>query len=229
MPDLSWKPYFYSAAEGKSEPGFAKEMLLHCFKKLEVNSKAIPSSIKRVEHLLKYGKADLWVMSYRQGREEWLEYGKIPLFVDGYAMFVHKNSLKSVSNLGDLNGLKVGTLLGLHVSKPYKEWHEQLEEHAKPLTFTSEEQLLKKLLTREIDVAITSVIPFLAYAELYSFTDDIQISGKPLRERNYYVVLSKNGKNISDQKLFLDKIDNCLIGLKNSPTMNNIRARYFSN
>lgn len=226
MPNVSWNPYFFSTDESKHKRGYAMEMLQHCFSEVDIKTTLIPSVVKRTEHLLKHGRIDIWVMSHRSGREEWLDYGKEPIFEDGYAMFVSSNSSINVNSVNDLNGLKVGSLLGLHVTQAYQEWKAKQPAHRRPIDFPNEEKLLKKLLDNQIDVAVMSIVPFQAYAKQHNASSQIKMIGQPLRLKEYFAVLSKKGKNIPNKKAFLKVLDQCLKTLKRSNHINQIRKRY---
>ena len=228
IPDISWEPYFFQAAPSPTRQGYAMEILQNCIDRQEIDIKRIPSAIKRTEHLLKHGGADLWVMSRRDGRDEWLDYSTEPLFEDGYAMFVRSDFNINVKDIKDLDNLRVGSVLGLHVTKPYQEWKARQPEHHKPLEVIHEQELLLKLINKKVDVAITSITPFLSYAKYHDVVKDIRISGKPLRVKSYYTVLSKEGKNIPKRKSFLRKLDQCIRELKKSSYIENLKMRYFS-
>ncbi|MDV7340323.1 transporter substrate-binding domain-containing protein [Terasakiella sp. A23] len=225
MPDLEWMPYFIKAENQVSGQGYAMDMLQKCFDEDQIKVKHVATSMKRAMQLMRDGSLDLWVFSHRKGREDWLEYSEVPLLYDGYGVFVRADSDFKYTEMKDLIGLKVGTLLGLKVSDEFQQFNAQ---HGVS-HFSNERGLLLRLIQGHIDVAVIGMGAFSAVAKLENALDQIKLSGKPIRAKNYFATVSKRSKNITDRKAFLRDLDNCLSRLKSSIFIDGLYETYFAN
>ncbi len=229
IPDHHWPPYFTQSDEFSHHQGYAMDKIRYCLADMNVKVKRVPSSIKRTEYLLRRGSVDLWVMSNRDGREEWLEFGRIPVFEDGYAIFRATFSLLRFKKLEDLNGLRVGTLLGLKISDGFQNWQKKMRPSQRAKEYSNVEGLLQKLINGQLDAAVTSIGPFYATAIDENVLDEITMVGRPLRQQGYFVVLSKKADHIKDKRAFLKKIDACLAAPENQALMKSLKTSYFGN
>jgi ABC-type amino acid transport substrate-binding protein len=226
IPDHSWAPYFTSSTLPAKEQGLAMNKIQFCLGEMNVEVKRVGSSIKRTEYLLRRGGVDLWVMSYRQGRGKWLEYSGVPLFSDGYAIFRSTYSLHKFDDLDDLRGLRVGTLLGLRVSDEFQAWKKGLKKQQRPVDYSSEQALLRKLINGDLDAAVTSIGPFYAAAAKDKVRDELTMTEPALSQREYFVVLSRKATRIKNKPEFLRVLDACLVAEKNQKNFKAIDARY---
>lgn len=217
LPKLTWAPYFMHDG-GQLGHGYGVEVLDRCVARNGFSYRFIETSLNRSMHQLKEGALDFWVMSQRPGREDWLDYSGEPLFIDSYAMFVRQDFRGQIEQLSDLNGLRVGTMLGLKVSDDFQAYVAGLPKSLKPVEALDEKALLKRLEMGHIDVAVIGTAPFLATARRLNLSHQVKVVGKPLRQKPYYLVVSKKSSKLPDSRAFLVGFDLCLKALKQTPS-----------
>ncbi len=220
-----WPPYFF---KGKSQglPGFGREVLAHCIPKTGFKVQFTFYPVKRMYAYLEKGEIDLALFSYKKSREEFLHYGREPLFISGYRPVVRADSGIQIQSISDFDGLKLGHLAGLKYSRDFFSYLEKRRAKGTLVTGTTGDSCLKMLTRGMIDVFVDTGDTVRWRARQMGVKDKITILSYDIRTRPYYVTLSRRSPRITDKQGFLEKLDLCLKQMKADGTYGKISAKY---
>jgi polar amino acid transport system substrate-binding protein len=174
------------------------------------------------------GEIDITVYSYKEEREESLHYGKEVLFNSEYGFVVRADSDIKIDKLDDLSPYLMGHLAGLSYTPELKKIIDDKADIGEVVTGYSLKAMFAQLLA---DIPRFEIMPnskhtFYWEAKKLGLEDKIKILDYNIKNKAYYITVSKNSNNIKNPNEFLDKIDACLREIKYNGTYENILARY---
>lgn len=116
--DNDWKPWYF-AGEVRDKAGFAKDVIRHCVGQTGCQSDFRHFPIARMKAMMKRGRMDASIFSFKPHRKSFLVYSKEPIFREIYVPFVRKDSGVTIKKLSDFDGLRIGHLNGLTYSREF--------------------------------------------------------------------------------------------------------------
>jgi ABC-type amino acid transport substrate-binding protein len=225
--DIQWPPYFMINAKEEGS-GLGKDIISLCVQRggYQVEYRELP--IKRTHHFMEEGEIDITVYSYKEKRKEILYYGKEALFNSEYGFMVRTDSDIKINKLADLEPYVIGHLAGLSYTPELKKIIDAKDEIGKGVTGYSLKAMFSQLLakTPRFEIMADSKITLLWQAKKLGVTDKIKVLDYSIKNKDYYITVSKRSKNIKKPKDFLNKIDICLRDIKQSGDLKVILARY---
>lgn len=229
--DNEWPPYFFSPSQTYNDIeyiGIAKELLNACIlpSEYQINYRKLP--IKRTHVYMQSGQLDLAVYSYKAEREQYVVYGKEPIFTSEYGFAVKSGSNISISSLDDLSPLIIGNLAGLAYTKELRDIIEHKRVFNQVVDSYSIAALFGQLLATpaRIQIIPESKETLFWQTQVMNLQDEIDILDYQIKAKQYFVTLSKNSKHVKDDTTFLSDIDNCLKAAKNSGLYQSIVSKY---
>ncbi len=222
-----WPPYIFWAKPG--EPvGIATELLGMCIPQTGYEIKIESYPVKRMFTYLEEGKVDVSVFSYKKEREEFLFYGKEPLFSSGYRPVVLAGKNIQIRTLQDFDKLRLGHLEGLKYSKEFYDYIESRRKKGDLLIATTEDSYLRMLLNNMIDIFVDTEGTTLWRAKEMNVLDKIRVLDFDIQTQNYFVVVSKKSPKIKDIPTFLQQTDECLKKAKADGRYDAVIRKYMS-
>jgi ABC-type amino acid transport substrate-binding protein len=225
--DIQWPPYFMINAEQEGA-GLGKDIINLCVQRggYQVEYHELP--IKRTHHFMEVGEVDITVYSYKEKRKEILYYGKEALFNSEYGFMVRRNSDIKIDKLADLEPYVIGHLAGLSYTPELKKIINNKDEIGEVVTGYSLKAMFSQLLakTPRFEIMADSKITFHWQAKKLGVADKIKVLDYNIKNKAYYITVSKRSKNIKNPKDFLNKIDICLRDIKQSGEFKAILAHY---
>jgi polar amino acid transport system substrate-binding protein len=225
--DIHWPPYFMIDAEQEGS-GLGKDIINACLPRIGYQVEYNELPIKRTHHFMEMGEIDITVYSYKEKRKEILFYGKEVLFNSEYGFMVRENSEIKIATLNDLSPYVMGHLAGLSYTPKLKKIIQDKDERGEVVTGYSLEAMFAQLLAEipRFDIMADSKKTFYWQAKKLGVTDKIKVLDYSIKNKAYYITVSKRSKNIKKPQEFLTKIDNCLRDMKRSGEFKTILARY---
>lgn len=208
--------------------GLGKEIVNLCLKKNDIGIKYLKLPIKRTHHFMDVGEIDITVYSYKKKREEILYYGEEALFDSEYGFVVRANSGIDISSLSDLKPYVIGHLAGLSYTPALMKIIEDKEKSGHAVTGYSLKAMFAQLVADLPRFAImsNSKITLQWQAKKQGLTEKVKVLDYKIKNKAYYLTVSKRSKNIDNPKLFLNKVDKCLREIKKTGEYQSILARY---
>jgi len=223
--DNDWPPYFFSG--NTDEPaGIGKELLERCLPNTGYKYEFNHLPIKRMWQGIQSGDLDINIFSHRPGRNQFLYYGKVPIYTASYRPIVRSKSPIEIGAIDDFDTLALGHLAGLKYSPDFLSYVEKRTENENIHVSNSNHSLMRMLLAGRIDVYVNTRDTVLWNAKRLGVSKEIKVLDYNIRSGDYYVTFSKQSPRVADKKAFLRLIDECLIDLKQSGQYAEILSRY---
>ncbi|PCI61260.1 MAG: hypothetical protein COB35_06660 [Gammaproteobacteria bacterium] len=225
--DVSWPPYFF-VGDKNPQQGIGKELLNICvpLAGYKIEYRRLP--IKRTYLYMENGDIDITAYSYRKEREQFLIYAKEKLFSSDLGFVVKAGSNIVIKSLKDLTPYKIGRLAGLSYSPEFMAIIEDKEKKHQVITSYNSKSMFSQLLasTPRFDIMANSKSTFYWQAKMLGVSGKIKVLDFSIKNKNYFITVSKKSINIKDPQAFIAKIDNCLRTLKSNGKYNEILASY---
>ena len=225
--DTYWPPYLFPASDTEFL-GVAKETLNYCLKDSNYDLKYLNLPIKRTHYYMSNGGLDITIYSHKKSREDFLYYGKVPIFSVNYGFVAAKNRNFKITRISDLKPLVVGHLSGLsHTPEVLS-----IIEEKKPLQTVVESNNLIYMMQQlassppRIDIIPNATTTFLWQIKRLGLEDKLTVLDYVVDRKQYYVTVSKASKNIPDSQTFLAKMDQCLIDYKQTTEYQLMLSKY---
>jgi polar amino acid transport system substrate-binding protein len=177
---------------------------------------------------MEVGEIDITVYSYKEEREKILLYGKEVLFNSEYGFMVRANSGIKIDSLADLSPYILGHLAGLSYTHSLKKIIDDKAEIGEVVIGYSLKAMFAQLLADipRFEIMADSKHTFYWEAQKLGISDKVKVLDYNIKNKTYYITVSKQSKNIKEPQEFLDKIDTCLRDIKQNGTYDKILARY---
>ena len=223
--DNDWKPWFF-AGKNDALSGFAKDIIRHCVKQSGFEPRFRHYPIERMRSMMKSGRMDASIFSFKPHRKSFLIYSKQPLFQESYVPFVRANSGIKIKKIADFDALRLGHLNGLTYSREFFAYIKRRRDSETLDVTTSVEGNLQKLVTGKIDVFVDTISSVRWHAAEMGVTDQIRNVDFVVRSADYFFTLSRDASTIQDKGKFIRDFDGCVRDLKNSDRYRRIAAKY---
>ena len=225
--DVPWAPYFFIGDESE-QLGIAKEILNHCLLKQGYKTQYARLPIKRTHHYMKQGIIDLTVYSYQQDREEILFYAKEPIFNAEYGFLVRADSDIDIKKIQDVEPYQIGHLAGLTYTPEYMEIINAKTKLNQVTVGHSLESMFLQLLAPipRFDIMADSKNTFHWFAKYKGVSDKVKVLDYTIKNKDYFITISKRSKNIVNPQAVLKQTDACLKQLKIDGSYNAILTKY---
>jgi polar amino acid transport system substrate-binding protein len=227
--DVNWPPYFFIDNDTKEYTlGIGKEVLNYCLTKSGYNTNYIRLPVKRTHHYMKEGILDITVYSYKKSREEILHYASEPIFNSEYGFLVRADSKIKINNLDDILPYQIGHLDGLTYTPEYMEIVNQKLLLDEVTVAHNLKAMFAQLLAPKprFDIMADSKATFHWFAKNEGVSNKIKVLDYSLKNKDYFITVSKKSKNISDPKALLKAMDSCLIDMKQDGNYQKILTKY---
>jgi polar amino acid transport system substrate-binding protein len=225
--DINWPPYFMINSEEEGS-GLAKEIINLCLQRIGHQTKYHELPIKRTHHFMEVGEIDITVYSYKKEREKILHYGKEVLFNSEYGFMVRANSHIKIEELADLEPYVIGHLAGLSYTPELKKIINDKTAINEVVIGYSLTAMFAQLIADipRFEIMADSKHTLSWEAKKLGVTDKIKILDYNIKNKSYYITVSKHSKNIKNPKELLGEIDTCLRDIKHKGEYKAIFARY---
>lgn len=227
--DVNWPPYFFIDNDTKKYTlGIGKEVLNYCLAKSGYKPNYIRLPVKRTHHYMKEGILDITVYSHRKSREEILYYANEPIFNAEYGFLVRADSDIKIKNLNDILPYQIGHLDGLTYTPDYMKIVNQKLLLKEVTVAHNLKAMFAQLLapTPRFDIMADSKATFHWFAKMQGVSDKIKVLDYNLKNKDYFITVSKKSKNIRDPKQLLNTLDSCLKGMKQDGSYQAILSKY---
>jgi polar amino acid transport system substrate-binding protein len=225
--DIDWPPYLFP--ESKSHlPGLGKDVLNKCLPKNNFTIKYIKLPVKRTHLYMQSGELDISLYSFKKDREEFVVYGKVPVFTTEYGFAVRADSNIDIQKIEDLGNLTIGHLAGLSHTPEISTIIEQKRLNGQLSIGNSIDAMFAQLLssTPRFEIMPNSKQTFYWRATSLGITDKIRVLNFTADYKDYFVTVSRNSRNISDIAVFLADVDKCIINMRDSGEYNQLLKKY---
>lgn len=221
-------PPFYMDSSATGQMGYAKEISTLCAQRLSIAHEFVDLPITRMFKMMKKGELDLNIMSYKSDRAEFIEFGKVPIYQNRYVPFIRHDEARPVQSLEDLAPLRIGHYVGQRPSESYSTYLEQrLKANDDSVSIVNSNQsLIKMLAKKRIDVLVGEEVKVLWYAKQLGFDQQIKRSTWIIRSQDYFWALSKKSPLLSRVPDLVERLDHCVIALKDDGSLNRLAAHY---
>ena len=220
-----WPPYLFPS-DHEHAPGFAQEILTRCVEPAGFRMEYRDSSIPEIFDGLKAGTFDVHVLSYRNDRAEYLDYGHRPLFESAYRPFVAVASDIEILSLKDFDGLRLGHKRNMRYTEEFFTYVDRRREEGTLVELDSENEIVQQLVAGEIDVAVMMMSSGMRRAAALGLLDQIRALDYDLKTAAYPLALSKRSKHAAEARQILDRVDACILELERSGEMDALVDRY---
>lgn len=215
--DLKWPPFFFPNLE-RGNIGFGKEIMNYCLNQSQFSFKYKTLPIKRTHVYMQSGELDISVYSYKKERESFVFYGKEPIFISNYGFASKTGDNIEIKNLEDIKKYQFGHLDGLAHTKALMEIIKEKEKLNQVSKGYDIDSMFGQLLAtpQRFQIMANSIETLLWRAKQLNIHKDIKVHDFILKQKPYFITISKTSKNIKNPKEFLTKIDSCIKKLKSS-------------
>ena len=212
----------------KEGTGLAKEVINLCLQGIGSQAKYQELPVKRTHHFMEVGEIDVTVYSYKEERNEILYYSKEVLFNSEYGFMVRTDIDIKIDKLDDLSPYVMGHLAGLSYTPELKKIIDDKANIGEVVTGYSLKAMFAQLLSDipRFEIMADSKHTFYWEAKKLGISDKVKVLDYSIKNKAYYITVSKNSNNIKKPNEFLDKIDACLREIKYNGTYEKILARY---
>lgn len=225
--DIKWPPFFFPNLE-KPDLGLGKEVINHCINQssFELHYKTLP--IKRTHLYMKSGELDISVYSYKEDRESFVYYSKEVIFYSNYGFASKKGDNVQIDQLEDVKNYHFGHLAGLAHTEELTEIIQQKKQLNQVSIGHDIDSMFGQLLAspQRFQVMANSLETFSWRAKQLNILDKITLHDFVIKQKAYFVTVSKTSKNIKDPHAFLAEMDNCINDLKTSGKYQDIARKY---
>jgi len=225
--DIHWPPYFMIIPQQEGV-GLAKDIINLCLQRIGHQAKYHELPVKRTHHFMEVGEIDLTVYSYKEQRKKILYYGKEVLFNSEYGFMVRANSGIEIDELADLNPYVMGHLAGLSYTPELKKIIDDKAEVEEVVIGYSLKAMFAQLLADipRFEIMADSKHTFYWEAQKLGISDKVKVLDYNIKNKAYYLTVSKQTENIKEPEEFLAKTDVCLREIKQNGMYHKILARY---
>lgn len=225
--NLEWPPFFFPERT-QGEIGLGKELIELCLNQTDYQPVYKTLPIKRTHLYMETGEIDISVYSFNEKRNDIVYFAQVPLFVSTYVLASKKENNLSIKSLDDLNGLVIGHLSGLaHTPELLKIIEDKKQSNQVSIGYNVEAMFNQLLASpQRFDIMPNSKETLLWNAKNLGITDKITLHDLVIREKKYYITVSKFSKNITEPRKFLQQLDNCLLTLKATGHYQKIAKKY---
>ena len=209
--DIDWPPYLFP--ESKSHlSGVGKDVLNECLPKKDFTLKYNKLPVKRTHLYMQNGELDISLYSYKKEREEYVVFGKVPVFTTEYGFAMRADSTLDIQKIEDLQPLIIGHLAGLTHTPEILAMIEKKRLVGEISEGHSIDAMFAQLLstTPRFDIMPNSKQTFYWRAKSLGISDKIKVPNFTVAFKDYFVTVSKSTTNISDISEFLDNLDSCI-------------------
>lgn len=225
--DIKWPPFFFQANDD-GNVGLGKEIINHCLANntYELLYKNLP--IKRTHQNMQSGELDVSVYSYRKEREEYIFYGSEPIFFSNYGFASNRRDNIIINSLNDIKGYQLGHLAGLVHTEELMNIIEEKTALNQVTVGYNIDSMLKQMLAKpqRFQVIPNSIETLLWRSKQLNIENNIKVHKFILKQKAYFVTVSKASNHIKNPKAFLAGIDTCIKNLKASGEYNKISQKY---
>jgi polar amino acid transport system substrate-binding protein len=225
--DVPWPPYFFIDPKG-DEFGIGKEVLNYCLTQSGYKVRYARLPIKRTLHYMEHGLIDLTVYSYRQSREEILYYSTEPIFSSEYGFLVRADSSIAIKKIEDVKPYQIGHLAGLTYTVDYMNIvNEKIKLNQVSIGHSLESMFLQLLApTPRFEIMADSKSTFNWFAHKKGVSDKVKVLDYTLKNKDYFITISKRSKNIENPLKLLNETDACIQKLKQDGSYKAILTKY---
>jgi len=224
--EVSWPPYFFVDDHSK-QLGIGKELLNLCLKESGYKATYVRAPIANTYTYMESGKIDITVFSYKASRDKIL-YAKEPIFTSEYGFLVRADSDINIKKLSDVIPYQLGHLDGLTYTPEYMKIIEKKDKLDEVSTGYSLDSLFLQLLSPvpRFDIMADSKATFHWFADYTGVSKQVKVLDYTLKNKDYFITVSKRSKNIENPQALLANTDSCLKQLKQDGNYNAIYAKY---
>ncbi len=223
--DNNWKPWYFSGVtEGKS--GFAKDVIGFCASRTEFAPTFRLFPIERMKAMMKRGRMEGAIFSFKPHRKSFLVYSNEPIFRESYVPFVRADSGTTIKKIEDFNNLRLGHLHGLTYSPEFFTYIQKRRDNRTLDVTTSNDANIQKLVAGKIDVFVDTIGSIRWRAAELGVSNQITDAGYVVRSADYFFALSRASRVIEDKVSFIAQFDKCVRNLKQTNRYSRIAAKY---
>jgi ABC-type amino acid transport substrate-binding protein len=226
IPDFP--PYYIYDQLGRRS-GFATEVIELCFKKLNLTPAFRQLPIKRMFRDMESGNLEVNIMSFKEDRTKFLQYGKVPVFHGEYIAFVHRSFKSDFRSLTDLDPLNLGELIGLKPSVDYRTYADrrlQQRDKGRITVVGNVDSLIKMLAKKRIDVFIANRAEIAWRAKELQLDDAIKATNYVLASQDYFWTVAKKSPVLRARPDTVGALDRCVHDLSHSSELAPLEKRY---
>lgn len=225
--NIHWPPYQFSEPNQGRE-GLGTDILKHCTASLDYHLTYETFPVKRTHLFMQRGLLDVTFYSYKSSREEFVYYGKEPIFVSEYGFLAPANSGFEVASLDDVYSLTLGLLAGLSYTPELMEVITTNKANGRVVESNNVLNLVNELAgdNPSIDLVPNSKETFYWMIKEQGLEDRLEVLDYTLARKPYYITVSKASKNIADPQAFLATMDACLKDIKQSGEYDRMSSMY---
>ncbi len=211
--DVDWTPFFMQGAR----KGFAHEILQAFLDDNHLSHAFILLPPPRTEAYMKSGEVDLCVYSRKKERENYVWFGREPLFSVDYRTAVRADSNLSFHSLEDLEPYRIGRTRGIAYIPEIASFLDRPGVASRTSMTKHLNAQVLMLVAGRIDALIeaTSAVGWKAAENRVAHR--IAFTRPALSTKPYYLTVSKDSKTLVDGPKFLATFDTWLKGFKNTP------------
>ena len=174
------------------------------------------------------GELDISVYSYQKERENFVVYGTEPIFFSQYGFASNIKDNITINKLDDVMQYQLGHLAGLAHTQELMKIIEEKKALNQVTVGYSIDAMLKQLTAtpQRFQILPNSIETLLWRAKQLNIENNIHIHDFILKQKAYYVTVSKASREITNPKMFLIKFDACIKALKASGEFLKISEKY---
>jgi ABC-type amino acid transport substrate-binding protein len=221
-----WPPYLYPPEHGKEATGLVRDVLDICVPAAGYRMRYQRSNVPEIFASLESGAFDLHVLSFKEDRARFLDYGAQPLFQAAYRPFVVDGSPIEIKQLSDFDGLRLGHKREMRYTDAFYAYLEGRRAQGTLTELAHEDDVLRALLGGQIDIAVMMLSTGMRRAAVLGLDRQIEVLDYDIKTASYPVAVSKASHRIADREDFLAKIDECINAMMDDGRMDAIFDRY---
>ncbi|WP_303452827.1 ABC transporter substrate-binding protein [Colwellia sp. 1_MG-2023] len=225
--DINWPPFFFQEITGNNI-GIGKEIIDHCLSQQDFKWQYKNLPIKRTHQHMASGELDISVYSYQKAREDFIIYGTEPIFYSQYGFASNRQDNVKINNLDDIKQYQIGHLAGLAHTQDLMKIIEEKKQLDQVTIGYSIDAMLKQLIAspQRFQILPNSIETLSWRAKQLHIENNIRIHNFILKQKAYYVTVSKASEKITEPSIFLNKMDSCIKTLKASGNYLKIIEKY---
>lgn len=227
--DIDWPPYFFIDNKTKQFTlGIAKEILNHCLTKSGYAINYIRLPIQHTYDYMEQGMLDITIYSPKKSRNKSLFYAKEPIFSSEYGFMVRADSDIKITQLEDVIPYQIGHLAGLTYTPEYMKIIQDKLELGQVTVAHNLEVMFAQLLAANprFEIMADSKATFHWYAKKIGVSEQIKVLDYTIKNKNYFITISKRSEQIENPQALLNKTDACIKQLKQSGEYRAILKKY---
>lgn len=225
--DINWPPFFFQKND-EGNIGLGKEIINRCLSNMDFDPHYKQLPIKRTHQNMRSGKLDISVYSYKEEREEFIIYGSEPIFFSNYGFASKRSDNIVINKLDDIKPYQLGHLAGLAHTKALIKIINKKKTLNQVTVGYNIDSMLKQMLAspQRFQIIPNSIETLLWRSKQLNIENNIKVHDFILKQKAYFVTVSKASKHIKNPKTFLNDIDTCIKHLKSSSEYTSISQKY---